>query len=55
MHAAADPPPADREIGRPRIVTSSDLFGGESEVLIMHNGVLYRLRITRQDKLILTK
>jgi hemin uptake protein HemP len=55
MQAAADPPPADREIGRPRIVTSGDLFGGESEVLIMHNGVQYRLRITRQDKLILTK
>jgi hemin uptake protein HemP len=55
MHAAAEPSPADREIGRPRIVTSGELFGGESEVLIMHNGVQYRLRITRQDKLILTK
>ena len=55
MHAVADPSPADLEIGRPRIVTSRDLFSGESEVLIMHNGEQYRLRITRQDKLILTK
>ena len=55
MHAAADPPPADREIGRPRIVTSDELMAGRSEVLIDHNGVQYRLRITRQDKLILTK
>lgn len=55
MRVAAEPPPADRESGRPKIVTSGDLFGGESEVLIMHNGVQYRLRITRQDKLILTK
>ena len=54
MPAAAEPPYAEPE-ARPRLVTSSDLFGGESEVLIMHNGVPYRLRITRQDKLILTK
>lgn len=55
MRVAAEPTPANQEIGRPKIVTSGDLFGGESEVLIMHNGVQYRLRITRQDKLILTK
>jgi hemin uptake protein HemP len=55
MPAAAEPPYAEPELARPRIVTSGDLFGGESEVLILHNGVPYRLRITRQDKLILTK
>ena len=55
MPAVAEPPYADRDIDRPRIVTSDDLFGGGSEVLILHNGVSYRLRITRQDKLILTK
>ena len=55
MPAAAEPPYAEPELARPRIVASGDLFGGESEVLILHNGVPYRLRITRQDKLILTK
>jgi hemin uptake protein HemP len=40
---------------RVRTVTSDELFSGESELLIHHNGVQYRLRITRQDKLILTK
>ena len=55
MPAADEPPPADRAIGHPRIVTSRELFDGETEVLIVHNGAQYRLRITRQDKLILTK
>jgi len=31
------------------------LFEGRREVVIVHNGEEYRLRITRQDKLILTK
>lgn len=34
---------------------SSDLFGSTQEVLIEHAGQEYRLRITRQGKLILTK
>jgi hemin uptake protein HemP len=38
-----------------RIVDSDTLFAGAHEIVITHNGVLYRLRITRQDKLILTK
>ena len=42
-------------VGTPRIVDSNALFAGAQEVVITHNGVLYRLRITRQDKLILTK
>lgn len=37
------------------VLTSEDLFAGKREVIILHKGVPYRLRITRQDKLILTK
>lgn len=36
-------------------LSSQQLFAGKQEVLIQHNGQLYRLRITRQNKLILTK
>jgi len=38
-----------------RRVTSEDLVGPSREVLIRHAGFDYRLRITRQGKLILTK
>lgn len=31
------------------------LFAGKQEILISHNGEIYRLRITRNAKLILTK
>ena len=34
---------------------SAELFGSGQEVIILHKGTPYRLRITRQDKLILTK
>ncbi|MCI0733027.1 MAG: hemin uptake protein HemP [Methylococcaceae bacterium] len=34
---------------------SADLFGGAREVVIEHAGEEYRLRLTRQGKLILTK
>lgn len=34
---------------------SCELFKGRQEVLIEHAGQTYRLRITRQNKLILTK
>lgn len=39
----------------PRSIDSSALFAGSNELIITHNGSPYRLRITRQDKLILTK
>jgi len=38
-----------------RIVESRELFGGDSEILISHGGATYRMRITRQGKLILNK
>jgi hemin uptake protein HemP len=38
-----------------RVVTSQSLFVGEHEIGIEHHGALYRLKITRQGKLILNK
>jgi hemin uptake protein HemP len=36
-------------------VQSTDLFKGQKSILIEHNGHNYRLQMTRQGKLILTK
>lgn len=36
-------------------IDSAGLFAGRNEVIIVHKGGRYRLRITRQDKLILNK
>jgi len=38
-----------------RTLTSNALFAGEHEIGIEHHGALYRLKITRQGKLILNK
>ncbi len=38
-----------------RLFDSRTLFEGGQEVRIMHHGQEYRLRMTRNDKLILTK
>lgn len=38
-----------------RILDSAELFVGRREVQIRHAGALYRLKITRQGKLILNK
>ncbi len=46
-----DPAPA----GPPRALRSEDLLGGSTEVSIRHGKDLYRLRLTSNDKLILTK
>lgn len=49
---------ADDEVVRPpaeRRVSSGTLFGDDREVVIVHHGQMYRLRITKADKLILTK
>jgi hemin uptake protein HemP len=42
------PPPAP-------IVKSEELLRGGQEIIITHQGETYRLRITRNNKLILTK
>ncbi len=38
-----------------RIITSLELMGSGNELIIEHAGAEYRLRITKQEKLILTK
>ena len=47
---AAPTAPADT-----RQLDSRSLFGSARELLIEHKGEQYRLRLTRSDKLILTK
>lgn len=38
-----------------KTITSSALFGDLHEIIILHDGMAYRLRITNNNKLILTK
>ncbi|MGN6464786.1 MAG: hemin uptake protein HemP [Rhizobiaceae bacterium] len=38
-----------------RTLHSAALFAGRTEIIIDHDGALYRLKITRQGKLILNK
>ena len=40
---------------RPRRLKVSDMLGGEREAILEHGGQDYRLRITANGKLILTK
>lgn len=50
------PPKADaHESNDPILVRSEALFGAKNSLHILHNGVIYRLQITQQGKLILTK
>lgn len=46
-----DRPPS----GDVHILCSRELFAGRSEICIEHEGSLYRLKLTRQGKLILNK
>jgi hemin uptake protein HemP len=39
----------------PRTLSSESLFEGRTEICIDHGGAIYRLKITRQGKLILNK
>lgn len=43
------------ESTNPLRIESSVLFRGGNEIVIVHNGATYRLRLTSNDKLILTK
>jgi len=58
---AAPAPPAARRIALHRdaggvwAVTSEELLGAEGRLTILHEGEPYQLRLTRQNKLILTK
>lgn len=58
MNQANEPTPAleAEQVVTPLIrVDSKQLFDGQRELIIQHQGEEYRLRITRHDKLILTK
>lgn len=45
---------ADSAAGQPTF-TTEELFGRATEIGIAHQGLTYRLRITRQGKLVLNK
>ena len=47
--------PVSETAGITQAIPSSALFGDRREITISHQGALYRLRITRQGKLILNK
>ncbi|MGR9415255.1 hemin uptake protein HemP [Rhizobium leguminosarum] len=47
--------PLSEPAAQHRIVESADLFRGTNEIMIRHDGLVYRLKITRQGKLILNK
>jgi len=62
-HPRAKPPltlPAESPAARRIVMTdnridSRDLFSGGREIIITHGDGVYRLRLTSQNKLILTK
>lgn len=47
--------PAERQPEPVRTLSSETLFEGRTEIAIDHAGAIYRLKITRQGKLILNK
>ena len=52
------PPPSDRTAAKPAVVKEIDvmsLIGNAREVVLLHCGERYRLRVTANGKLILTK
>lgn len=51
---AADLTRINSNAGLPRKVSSQSLLGLERELVILHNGKEYRLRVTQNGKLILT-
>ena len=48
-------PVAHHSVTSTRVIDSATIFRGESEIMIRHDGVIYRMKITRQGKLILNK
>lgn len=38
-----------------RTITSAELFGDQQEIIVLHAGEEYRLRITSNNRLIMTK
>ncbi len=52
--AQTQPAPQSESCSHPRCVASEQLLGAARELLIMHAGRQYRLRLTQNGKLILT-
>lgn len=48
------PQPMTLAPGDPNKVSSAELLGPKGELVILHNGREYRLRLTQNGKLILT-
>jgi hemin uptake protein HemP len=57
MQSASVEPSAESAPGRsgPRRIESGALMRSEREIVIVHRGQEYHLRVTKADKLILTK
>jgi hemin uptake protein HemP len=53
-HPPESPPPLP-DVAQTPVFDVRDLLGGGREVIIIHAGERYRLRVTANDKLILTK
>jgi hemin uptake protein HemP len=53
--SGSSPDPARQKTGAPIEIDTRDLMGAERETTIIHLGERYRLRITSNNKLILTK
>jgi len=53
--AKGEKPPRVVSVDLPRTVLAEELFAGAREICIELDGVIYRLRITRRNKLILQK
>ncbi|HTU23109.1 MAG TPA: hemin uptake protein HemP [Gemmataceae bacterium] len=53
-HPQAEPQPREVPLS-PLVIRARDLFQGQREIWIEHDGKRYRLRITRRNKLILQK
>lgn len=47
--------PAPPTAAQIRLIESAEIFHGQNEILIRHEGAIYRMKITRQGKLILNK
>jgi hemin uptake protein HemP len=48
------PTPPVKDAAAPQRITSETLLGARRELVIVHNGREYRLRLTQSGKLILT-
>ncbi len=55
QHAPRRPPDLKHPSLNDRVIASHALFGERKEVAIEHDGAVYRLKITKQGKLILNK